>query len=227
MRAVPPSTRRWFALTHNAQRALPRPSYFQLKQKYPIDPLPQRIRNIKPWCDMVFVIPATDPTPYMEAMVSESDVSAGSLCYVRGEDMVHFPSRDYVESVMSVYFIPRSEGVSSTLLRTVYHNPSSEEALAAAFAKTDEVGRPILATKPPIAAAAAAAAAPTTRTAARALTAVEAEHAAASGLATSMERMAEWLSDAGSDDVGAEASGPAAPPRGKQQQQATAREPAF
>lgn len=58
--------------------------------------------------------------------------------------MPDFPGREYVEARMPVYLLPRSEDVSSTLLRTIYHCDDKEHAVAAAFADTDEVGRPIM-----------------------------------------------------------------------------------
>lgn len=124
-------------------------SYFRLKRKHTVDDLETRIANIKPFCDHVFVIPSTDPTPYLRAMVSDQDVRDGHCCYVRGADMPQFPGRDFVESVMPVYLLPRSEGVSSSLVRAIYHSGDDEDAdliqaraLAAAFAPLDGAGKP-------------------------------------------------------------------------------------
>ncbi len=52
--------------------------------------------------DMVFVIPDTDPTPFLAAMVSDCDVQSGLACYVRGDDMPDFPGRSFIESRMPV-----------------------------------------------------------------------------------------------------------------------------
>jgi hypothetical protein len=57
--------------------------------------------------------------------------------------MPEFPGREFVEGRMPVFLLPRSEDVSSTLLRTIYHCDDKDRAVAAAFAETDEVGRPI------------------------------------------------------------------------------------
>lgn len=78
--------------------------------------------NVRQFADMVFVIPDTDPTPYIQAMVSPQDIARQRCCYVRGEDMADFPSREWVESVMPVWLVPRSESVSSSFIRAVYHN---------------------------------------------------------------------------------------------------------
>lgn len=53
-------------------------SYFQLKQKDTIENLETRMANIKPFCDQIFVIPSTDPLPYIRAMVSEQDLVTGA-----------------------------------------------------------------------------------------------------------------------------------------------------
>eukprot|EP00563_Minutocellus_polymorphus_P013275 CAMPEP_0181068124 /NCGR_PEP_ID=MMETSP1070-20121207/26249_1 /TAXON_ID=265543 /ORGANISM="Minutocellus polymorphus, Strain NH13" /LENGTH=435 /DNA_ID=CAMNT_0023148849 /DNA_START=193 /DNA_END=1500 /DNA_ORIENTATION=- len=118
-------------------------SYFQLKNKYTVDNLETRMKNVKPFVDQLFVIPSTDPTPYLQAMTSEQDVETGSCCYARGDDMLQFPGRDWVESVMPVHFVPRTENCSSTLLRTIYHAEDKELRKKAAFAKTRYDGKPI------------------------------------------------------------------------------------
>lgn len=126
-------------------------SYFKLKRKQTIDKLEKRIENIKPFCDQVFVIPSTDPTPFLKAMVSDQDVRDGYCCYVRGADMPQFPGRAFVESVMPVYLLPRSDGVSSSLVRAIFHAAADDDAdmvqaraMAAAFAPQDADGKPLV-----------------------------------------------------------------------------------
>jgi cytidyltransferase-like protein len=118
-------------------------SYFKLKNKYTIDNLETRMNNTKPFVDQLFVIPSTDPTPYLKAMVSEQDIETGSCCYARGDDMLEFPGRDWCETVMPVHFVPRTESCSSTLIRTIYHADCPELRKKAAFAKTRYDGKPI------------------------------------------------------------------------------------
>eukprot|EP00536_Pseudo-nitzschia_multiseries_P007080 jgi/Psemu1/319046/estExt_fgenesh1_pm.C_1600005 len=118
-------------------------SYFKLKNKYTIDNLETRMANVKPFADQIYVIPSTDPLVYIKNMVSDQDIAHGSCCYARGDDMLNFPSREWVESVMPVHFVPRTEGCSSTLIRTIYHSENKELRQKAAFAKTRYDGKPI------------------------------------------------------------------------------------
>lgn len=118
-------------------------SYFQLKNKHTIDNLNVRMKNVKPFADQIYVIPSTDPLIYTQSMVSDQDIANGSCCYARGDDMLNFPSREWVESVMPVHFVPRTEACSSTLIRTIYHADSDEIRQKAAFAKTRYDGKPI------------------------------------------------------------------------------------
>lgn len=118
-------------------------SYFKLKNKYTIDNLETRMKNVKPFADQIYVIASTDPLLYIQSMVPDQDIANGSCCYARGDDMLNFPSREWVESVMPVHFVPRTEGCSSTLIRTIYHADSKEIRHQAAFAKTRYDGKPI------------------------------------------------------------------------------------
>jgi len=118
-------------------------SYYQLKNKYTIDNLETRMENVKPFVDQLFVIPSTMPDLYLKSMVSEQDILSGACCYARGDDMLQFPGRDWVESVMPVHFVPRTESCSSSLLRTIYHSEDPELAKKAAFAVTRYDGKPV------------------------------------------------------------------------------------
>jgi cytidyltransferase-like protein len=118
-------------------------SYFKLKNKYTIDNLETRMANVKPFVDQIYVIPSTDPLLYIQSMVSQQDIKMGTCCYARGDDMLQFPGREWVESVMPVHFVPRTEACSSTLIRTIYHAEDEEIRKKAAFAKTRYDGKPI------------------------------------------------------------------------------------
>lgn len=118
-------------------------SYYKLKNKYTIDNLETRMQNVKPYVDQLFVIASTDPLNYIKCMVSDQDIETGSCCYARGDDMLNFPGREWIESVMPVHFVPRTEACSSTLIRTIYHADNDEIRRKAAFAKTRYDGKPI------------------------------------------------------------------------------------
>ena len=96
-------------------------SYFKLKAKHTIDNLETRMQNVKPYVDQFYVIPSMKPDVYFKSMVSKQDILSGVCCYARGDDMLQFPGRKWVESVMRMHFVPRTESCSSSLLRTIYH----------------------------------------------------------------------------------------------------------
>lgn len=75
-----------------------------------------RIANIKPFCDIVFVIPDTDPSFYLHAVLRKSD-SPANACYVRGNDMPNFPGRHIVENNISIQLLPYTLGISSSQIR--------------------------------------------------------------------------------------------------------------
>ena len=54
-------------------------SYFKLKNKNTIDNLETRMANVKPFVDQIYVIPSTDPLPYIRAMVSQQDIAVRSI----------------------------------------------------------------------------------------------------------------------------------------------------
>lgn len=95
-------------------------SYERLKGKPAVHSIDRRVANVKQFSDMVFVIPSTDPTPYLQAMVVEHDVLEGRVCFVRGDDMPAFPGRQWAEQVMPCFLLPRTEQISSTIIRNDY-----------------------------------------------------------------------------------------------------------
>ncbi|KNC52435.1 uncharacterized protein AMSG_08414 [Thecamonas trahens ATCC 50062] len=90
-------------------------SIFRLKNRYPMDNTVKRIRNVKTYADVVFVIPSTNPTPYLDCIIDRSD--ADSSCYIRGQDMPNFPGRELCEKLLTIKLLPYTQGVSSTKLR--------------------------------------------------------------------------------------------------------------
>ena len=92
-------------------------SYMKLKSKPTVDKLEDRMRMVKCHADVVYTIPSTNPTPFLRAVIPRH----GTACFIRGEDMPNFPGRDYLETIsMPIFMLPRSDGVSSSLLRTIY-----------------------------------------------------------------------------------------------------------
>jgi len=96
-------------------------SYALLKGKAPVDDLEARIDAIRTLCDAVFVIDDTDPTAAIQGAVDLEQAAAGHCVYVRGDDMPDFPAKEWVEGVMEVVLLPRTESVSSSFIRLLYH----------------------------------------------------------------------------------------------------------
>jgi cytidyltransferase-like protein len=90
-------------------------SIYKLKNRVPIDSTEKRMLNVKSEADEVFCISGTDPSNFMTCIVEL--VPGETACYVRGDDMKDFPSRDVVESLMPIKFLPYTKGVSTTQLR--------------------------------------------------------------------------------------------------------------
>lgn len=75
-----------------------------------------RMKNIKQYADIVYVIPDTDPTFFIDCVIKKNDNKLNA-CYIRGNDMPNFPGRDLVESKISVLLVPYSKHISSTQIR--------------------------------------------------------------------------------------------------------------
>lgn len=76
----------------------------------------QRVENVKTVADVVYVVPDTDPTFFLRAVVQDTD-SKDNACFVRASDTVNFPGRTFIESKMDIKFIEYTKGVSSTQIR--------------------------------------------------------------------------------------------------------------
>ena len=51
--------------------------------RFPVDNVVKRLRNVKRYADMAFVIPSTDPSPYLDAAVDRS-IPKHRMCFIRG-----------------------------------------------------------------------------------------------------------------------------------------------
>ncbi|KAL6063948.1 Cytidyltransferase, variant 3 [Balamuthia mandrillaris] len=108
-------------------------SIYKLKAKWPIDPLEKRLANVAKYADRAFVIPSTDPTPYLAAIIDKKE--AAFSVYMRGNDMPTFPGRQLIEKLgMRIHLFPYTSSVSSTMLR--------EKLLSGAAHKTNKKADP-------------------------------------------------------------------------------------
>lgn len=90
-------------------------SIYKLKKRVPVDSTEKRMLNVKAEADEVFCISGTDPSNFMTCIVNLAE--GETAVYVRGDDMKDFPSRDVVENLMPIKFLPYTKGVSTTQLR--------------------------------------------------------------------------------------------------------------
>jgi glycerol-3-phosphate cytidylyltransferase-like family protein len=90
-------------------------SIHKLKKRVPVEGTETRMLNVKRYADQVYCVAGTDPSNFVQCAVHlREDETA---IYVRGDDMGDFPSRQVVEALMPVKFLPYTNGVSSTKLR--------------------------------------------------------------------------------------------------------------
>lgn len=75
-----------------------------------------RINNVKTIADHVFIICDPDPTEYIKCMISNKHNKINA-CFIRANDNINFPSKQYVEIKISIEYLPYTNGVSSTEIR--------------------------------------------------------------------------------------------------------------
>ena len=79
-------------------------------------PIEIRMANVKKYADIVYVITDTDPTFYIDCVIT-NDNNKSNSCFMRGNDMPDFPGKKLVEQKISVEFLPYTYGISSTKIR--------------------------------------------------------------------------------------------------------------
>jgi cytidyltransferase-like protein len=129
-------------------------SYALLKGAPPADALAVRMAAIRAHCDTLFVVPHTDPTAALAAIVTREDLARGRCVYVRGDDMAMVPGRPWCEQMrIPIFLLPRSDGVSSSLIKAMASalapvggeaaGEGEGRALALALGRLDEAQRPV------------------------------------------------------------------------------------
>ncbi len=90
-------------------------SIYKLKDRVPVDSTEKRMAFVKKYAEVVFCIPATDPSSLMECIIHVGKDE--TAMYVRGDDMPQFPGRKVIEKYMPIKLLPYTQGVSSTQIR--------------------------------------------------------------------------------------------------------------
>lgn len=86
--------------------------------------------NVKTFADEVFCVAGCDPSNFINCIVSLN--KGEKALYIRGDDMPDFPSKEIVEKLMPIKYLPYTSGVSSTKLRNEKYshiNPHDENYL--------------------------------------------------------------------------------------------------
>ena len=72
-----------------------------------------RMDSVKRYADHVFIIPDVDPTFYLKCIVGDYE----NACYMRGDDMIDFPGKAFIESLMPIEYLEYTKEISSTMIR--------------------------------------------------------------------------------------------------------------
>ena len=86
---------------------LPKNAHKQLKD---------RLKDLKPYCDRIFIINSTDPTDALIGIISDSDNKENAV-FIRGADNQTFPGKNFVETRISIHYLPYTESISATKIR--------------------------------------------------------------------------------------------------------------
>ena len=78
--------------------------------------LEDRLKDIKPYCDRIFIINSTDPTDALIGIISENDNKKNSV-FIRADDNKSFPGKKFVENKISIHYLPYTPSISATKIR--------------------------------------------------------------------------------------------------------------
>ena len=88
----------------------------QIKGIVDVQSLATRKKNVLTVADDVFEIHNSDPTESIRMLAEKHPHK--QMCFVRANDNRNFPGMEYVQSRMPIYFLPYTQRISSTALRT-------------------------------------------------------------------------------------------------------------
>jgi len=78
--------------------------------------LEDRLKDLKPYCDRIFIINSTDPTDALVGIISDSDNKENAV-FIRGADNQTFPGKNFVETKINIHYLPYTESISATKIR--------------------------------------------------------------------------------------------------------------
>jgi|GEM_PF-2045420 len=95
----------------------------------PMDDTETRMENTRKYADEVFCIRDADHSIAVLAYLDSQNFSSGQ--FVRGDDWPDFPGRMGIESRLPIVFVPRTPGISSTMLRQARYKEFMERIVNA------------------------------------------------------------------------------------------------
>ena len=78
--------------------------------------LKDRLKDLKPYCDRIFIINSTDPTDALIGIISDLDNKENAV-FIRGADNQTFPGKEFVETKINIHYLPYTESISATKIR--------------------------------------------------------------------------------------------------------------
>lgn len=85
-----------------------------------IQPLEDRVKNIRVFTDNIVIITKTDPTSEMKKYIEDRYGNIKPIkncCFIRGGDNKKFPSIELINSIMDIYYLPYYPNISATYIR--------------------------------------------------------------------------------------------------------------
>jgi cytidyltransferase-like protein len=74
-----------------------------------------RMKNLKKYTDIVYLISDTDPTFYIKMIHNNNNKL--KQCFIRANDNINFPGIEFVKNNMEIKYLPYTKEISSSLIR--------------------------------------------------------------------------------------------------------------
>lgn len=93
----------------------------KIKKLSNVQPYFIREKNVKIFTPYTFKILNTDPTNciknYIENTPKKIKIDYNYSCYIRANDNINFPAKEYIQSIMKIHYLKYCDSISTTQLR--------------------------------------------------------------------------------------------------------------